>query len=162
MSSTRISTLTVLFVVGALVVFGAEIALLRLGEPALTPPITLGVTLLLIGAILPALAWPIRQATKTETNSPRSRSTSVNPFYAMRVLLLAKAGSLTGSILAGAGAGVAVFFLGRMVVVWPSVWLAAATALGGVVLVVGSLLAERWCQIPPTDNDEAMEEGELA
>ena len=162
MSPTRISTLMVLFGIGAVVFFATEIALLRLGEPALTPPVTLGVTLLLIGVVLPALAWPIRQATKSSGEDSTSRRKTVNPFYAMRVLLLAKAGSLTGAILFGAGVGAGVFFLGRMVVVWPSVWLAGVSAIGGAVLVVGSLLAERWCQIPPGDNDESIEEGELA
>lgn len=163
MSPTRPAILTVLFAVGAVVVFVAEMVLLRLGEPVFTPPVTLGVTLLLIGVLIPALAWPIRQATKnTEEDEPAARAPAINPFYAMRVLLLAKAGSLTGALLTGVGVGVVVFFLGRLVVVWDSVIVSAVTGLGGVILVVGSLLAERWCQIPPSDDDNSVVEGEPA
>ncbi len=162
MTPTRPRTLTVLFVIGALVLFGSQAALLRLGEPLFRPPITLGVTLLLIGVVIPALAWPIRAATRSaDGQTPRARR-GVNPFYAMRVLLLAQAGGLTGAILTGAATGVVVFFLGRTIVVWPSVWVSAVSVLGGVVLVVGSLLAERWCQIPPADHEESAQEGELA
>ena len=42
MKPTRPGTLLVLFLVGAVALFVTESALLRLGEPALTPPITLG------------------------------------------------------------------------------------------------------------------------
>ncbi|MDR9396425.1 DUF3180 domain-containing protein [Pontimonas sp.] len=167
MSPTRPGILAVLFTAGAAVMFVAEMALVRMGEPVFTPPISLAVTLILIGGLLPALAWPIRQATHDSDQQTRQRDHSgrrpaVNPFYAMRVLLLAKAGSLTGALLTGVGVGVAVFFLGRMVVVWDSVIVAAVTGLGGVLLVVGSLLAERWCQIPPSDDDNSAVEGELA
>jgi len=165
-SPTRPGILTALFAVGAAVMFVAEMVLVRMGEPVFTPPLTLGVTLLLIGGLLPALAWPIRQATNDNTDAkgdaPTIRAPAINPFYAMRVLLLAKAGSLTGALLAGVGVGVVVFFLGRMVVVWDSIIVAAVTGLGGVILVVGSLLAERWCQIPPSDDDNSAVEGDLA
>jgi hypothetical protein len=146
--------------------FVAEMVLVRMGEPVFTPPLTLGVTLMLIGVLFPALAWPIRQATNNKKDpkgdAPTTRAPAINPFYATRVLLLAKAGSLTGALLAGLGVGVVVFFLGRMVVVWDSVIVAAVTGLGGAILVVGSLLAERWCQIPPSDDDNSAVEGELA
>jgi hypothetical protein len=166
-SPTRPGILTVLLTVGAVVMFGVEMVLVRMGEPVFTPPITLGVTLMLMGLVVPGLAWPIRQATHTGDGDPgedqsRRRPPAINPFYAMRVLLLAKAGSLTGALLAGAGVGVVVFFAGRMIIVWDSLVVAAVTGLGGVILVVGSLLAERWCQIPPRDDDDSVVEGELA
>lgn len=163
MSATRPGVLAVLFTVGATVMFIAEMLLVRLGEPVFTPPLSLGATLILIGGLLPALAWPIRQTTRdTGAHESSARPPAINPFYAMRVLLLAKAGSLTGALLTGAGVGVVMFVIGRVVVVWDSVILAAVTGLGGVTLVVGSLLAERWCQIPPRDDDNSVAEGELA
>ena len=161
MKPTRPGPLLIVALVGAVALFGVETLLLRLGEPLLTPPVTLGVTLLMLGVIIPALAWPIRQSTRDQSERQAANNRLVNPFYATRVVVLAKAGALTGAILAGAGVGVVVFLLGRIVVVWGHVVLAGVTVLGGVVLLVGSLLAERWCQIPPS-NDDTAHEGEPA
>ena len=163
MSRTKPFVLVLLAVAGAVVLFGAETVLVRLGEPQFTPPITLGVALAFIGVILPVLAWPIRQSTRVTDGAPRAAT--VNPFYATRVLLLAKAGALTGSILAGAGAGVLLFVTTRAVIPPTPVVLAVVTVVGGLVLTGGSLLAERWCQIPPPANDTSppgVTEGEPA
>lgn len=162
MTATKPLGLVALFVAGALALFGAEVVLVRLGEPQFTPPITLGVALGFIGVILPVLAWPVRQSTRLRQGKPRGQQ--VNPFYATRVLLLAKAGALTGAILSGAGAGVLVYVTTRAVIAPTPVVLAVVTLAGGLVLTGGSLLAERWCQIPPRSNESTTEatEGEPA
>jgi len=151
------------FAVGAVVMFVAELVLVRVGQPIVGLPVSLGVTLVLIGFVIPGLAWPVRQVTRGSASPDVTRTAAgVNPFYAMRVVLLAKAGSLTGAVLMGAGVGVGVFVLTRAVIIWPTVVSSAIATLGGVVLVVGSLLAEHWCQIPPTDSPEVVEKGERA
>ena len=161
MGTTKASTLVGLFLAGAIVMFFGEVILVRLGEPQFTPPITLGAALFFIGLILPTLAWPIRAVTKpSDPNKPRE---PVNPFYATRVLLLAKAGALTGALLTGAGAGITVFIASRVVIAIGPLVLAGSAVVGGVVLTVGSVLAERWCRIPPSSTDHELPgEGEPA
>lgn len=159
MKPTTASSLVGLWLVGAALAYSGEMILVRLGEPLITPPTTLAIALVLLGVIIPLLAWPIRQVTKAEIKRP-----PVDPFYATRVLLVAKAGSLTASALAGAGMGVVVFLLGRMVVVWPQVVVSTLTVAGGITMMVGALVAERWCVLPPSDGGESsgVSEGEPA
>ena len=114
MGTTKATTLIGLFLAGAVMMFFGEVLLVRLGEPQFTPPITLGAALFFIGLILPTLAWPIR--TTTKPRDPQKPREPVNPFYATRVLLLAKAGALTGALLTGAGVGIVVFIATRMVI----------------------------------------------
>jgi len=159
MKTTRVGSLFGLAVIAGLVSYLAEALLVRLGEPQFIPPITLGVALSFIGVIIPVMAWPIRKLTKAKDSV--TRPAAVDPFYATRVLLLAKAGSLTGAVLAGVGSGIAVFVLTRTALAPTPLVLTLISVIGGVVLSVGSVLAERWCQIPPTDAD-GVEEGEPA
>ncbi|MEQ1737780.1 MAG: DUF3180 family protein, partial [Rhodoglobus sp.] len=77
----------------------------------------------------------------------------VDPFYATRVVMLAKASALSGALLAGAGLGIAVYLLGRSVPGVGSISLAFAGAAGAVLLLVGGLIAEHMCAIPPDDDD---------
>ena len=68
------------------------------GFSALVIPLTLSSVCVVLGAILVGLAWPIRQRLYSETSRPR-----IDPLYSVRVVLLAKASSLTGSLLGGTG-----------------------------------------------------------
>jgi hypothetical protein len=70
-------------------------------------------------------------------------------------LLISKAGSLTASALTGGGIGVVVFLVGRAVIAWPQVLVTSLTLVGGIVMLVGALVAERWCVIPPSDGEES-------
>ncbi len=133
-----------------------ETVLMRLGQPVFAPPFSLGVALVLLGLVVPALAWPMRPAS---TSTRASASAPVNPFYATRVVLIAKASAATGALLAGVGLGVLLFLITRVIVVGPSALAAGVVFLGGVGLVTGSLLAEKWCHRPPIDsNRESLEE----
>jgi Na+/melibiose symporter-like transporter len=161
LGTTKASTLVGLFLAGAIVMFFGEVLLVRLGEPQFTPPITLGAALFFIGLILPTLAWPIRSVTKP--SDPKKHREPVNPFYATRVLLLAKAGALTGALLTGAAMGIVVFIASRVVIAVGPLVLAGSAVVGGVVLTVGSVLAEQWCRIPPSSTDRELSgEGESA
>lgn len=153
MTTTRVTTLVGLFVLGVATLFVTEGTLVRVGEPQFIPPITLGVALVFIGVILPVLAWPIRKVTrhKPERDAPQP----INPFYATRVVLLAKAGALTGSLLSGSGIGIVLFLATRIVITAGPLFFALSTAIGGFLLMVGGLIAEKWCQIPPSSSDEA-------
>jgi hypothetical protein len=147
---TRPTALIALAIIGGALVYAAELILVRLGSPIITPPVTLAVALALLGVIIPILAWPIRQATRGDKTT-----LVVDPFYATRVLLISKAGSLTAASLSGGALGVLVFLLGRMVIVWPQVVVSSLAIVGGLVMLAGALIAERWCVVPPSDGAES-------
>lgn len=153
MTRTKLSTLAALALAGVIVFYVLEGILVRLGEPQFVPPITLGVALGFIGVILPILARPMKKLTRAPKKGERVEP--VNPIYATRVLLLAKAGSLTGATLMGSGVGVGLFVATRSVFATGPFVLALVSAGGGLVLTVGGLLAERWCQLPPLPGPEA-------
>ena len=150
MKPTTPTTLLALAVAGGALMYASELVLLRLGQPIVVPPITLAVALALLGVIIPVLAWPVRSLT-----SGKSPTGYIDPFYATRVLLVSKAGSLTAAALAGGGIGVLVFLLGRAVIAWPQVLVTSLTLAGGILMLVGALVAERWCVIPPSDGEES-------
>jgi hypothetical protein len=152
---TTAATLFALAVVGCALMYAAEMILLRVGQPIVVPPITLAVALSLLGVIIPVLAWPVRQTTRGQ--SPFGY---IDPFYATRVLLVSKAGSLTASALTGGALGVLVFLIGRTVIAWPQVLVTSLTLAGGILMLVGALVAERWCVIPPSDAEESSAAGE--
>jgi hypothetical protein len=153
---TSIRLLVAAGVLGTSTGFILETVLVRLGQPVFAPPASLGVALVLLGLVVPALAWPMRPA---PTSTKESASVPVNPFYATRVVLIAKASATTGALLAGVGLGVLLFVITRVIVVGPSALAAGVVFLGGAGLVTGSLLAEKWCHRPHIDSDrESLEE----
>lgn len=149
MKRTQPVSLIALGLGGLVLGFLIEITAAASGVPIIVPPITLPVTLVLIAGIVLILAWPIRQATN---GKPGRR---VDPFMAMRVAVLAKASSLSGALLLGGGLGIVLYILTRSVVpTIASLWLAIGTALGAAVLLVGGLVAEHFCTLPPGDHED--------
>jgi hypothetical protein len=148
MKHTRPATVVILAVVGLAAGFVLEVALAAAGQPVMIPPFTLPITLVAAGAIVVALAVPIRRAIR---GTARSR---IDPFRAMRVVVLAKASSLVGGLIAGFGAGVVMFLLTRPVVAEVgSIWPGVAAALSGLVLLVAGIVAERLCTLPPDEPE---------
>jgi len=146
---TRSWTVIAFGLVGAIVGFVLEVALAAGGMPVLIPPYTLAITLVAAAAVVVALAVPIRRSIRGTS------ATRINPFRAMRVVVLAKASSLVGGLIAGFGVGIVVFLLTRPVVAdVGSLWPGFAAALGGATLLVAGLVAERMCTLPP-DEPEA-------
>ncbi len=147
MNRTHPLHLIVLAVLGAVAAWLLETGLAASGRAVLIPPVTLAIALVLIGAIVLVMALPVRRVSR---KVPGAR---VDPFYATRVVMLAKASALSGALLAGAGVGIAVYLLGRAVPGVGSISLAFAGAVGAVLLLVGGLVAEHMCAIPPDDDD---------
>jgi len=160
MNTTRVGSLLGLAAIAGLVGYLAEALLVRLGQPQFIPPVTLGVALEFIGVIIPAMAWPIRKLTRAGDDAPKPAG--VDPFYATRVLLLAKAGALTGAVLVGVALGIVIFVATRVVLAATPLTFTLITVIGGVTLSVGGVLAERWCQIPPVDGDRGAAEADPA
>ena len=148
MRHTGVVPVVVFGLLGIAVGFVLEVALAAAGQPVMIPPYTLTITLVAAAVIVVVLAVPIRRAIRG-TSSAR-----INPFRAMRVVVLAKASSLVGVLIAGFGIGVVAFLLTRPVVAdVGSLWPGIAAALAGAVLLTAGLVAERLCTLPPDDPE---------
>jgi len=148
MSRSNPAVLVLLAVLGGAAGWFLEIARVAMGQPVLVPPYTFAVVLGLIGIIIVLYAIPVFRVVRRTATRP------VDPFYATRVVLLAKASSVTGALFAGIAAGMLVFLLSRSVVAAVgSVQMAVLTTVGAVVLLAGGLIAEKMCTLPPNDDE---------
>jgi hypothetical protein len=149
MKRTNLSTLILLAVLGGVGGAFLETALAASGTPVIIPPYTLAFALAAIGVIVILLAVPIRRHTRGKSHAP------IDPYYATRVLMLAKACALSGALLTGIGIGVTIYLLTRSNVPGVgSVGSAIATVVGAAVLLTGGLIAEHMCTIPPGDDED--------
>jgi hypothetical protein len=106
------------------------------------------VAIAVVAVVVLVLGWEVRRSVGGE------RATPVDPLAAARVVVLAKAAVYGGAVLVGWYGGQALVLLsdvsitrgGRLAV-------AAGTSLAAAVLAVAGLLAQRWCRIPPDDED---------
>ena len=148
MTRTRPSMLLLLALLGGGAGWFLETVLVSAGSPAFIPPYTLAVVLAAIGVIVVFVARPVYRAVR------RTATTRVDPFYATRAVVLAKASSLTGALFGGVAAGVLVFLLTRSVVpAGGAVAMTIVTIAGSVILLAGGLIAEKMCTLPPDDDD---------
>ena len=148
MKHTRPTTLIVLALVGGVGGFFVQMILASVSQPKLRPEYTLAITLVFIAVLVIALAVPIRRATRSKVRR------HIDPFYATRVVVLAKASSLVGALLSGVGAGFVIELLLRSGSPSTDAFLRAFATLGSaVVLLVAGLVAERLCTVPPGPDD---------
>ena len=148
MKRTSPTSLLVLFLIGAGAGWLIELMLVGSGRPSLVPPFTLGTALGLIGILVVVLALPVWRVVR------KVQGAKVDPFYATRIVLLAKASSLAGSLLTGLAVAVVVFLLTRSVVAAAgSVGMAVVTLVGAALLLIGGLVAEKMCTLPPEDDE---------
>lgn len=147
MTRTRPSQLFVLALAGAVAGWMLELAMVSAGRPAVIPPITLGIGLGLIGLLIVGFAWPVFRVVR------KVEGARVDPFYATRVVLLAKSSSLAGALVAGLAGAILAFLLTRSVLpAVGSVSMTVVTLVGAVVLLAGGLVAEKMCTLPPDDD----------
>jgi hypothetical protein len=145
---TRVSTLVAWGVIGTVVGFLGDAALAATGQAVIVPNLALAGALVVIAVLIVVAAVPVR---RTVRGRPGAR---VDPFYATRVVVFAKASAITGSLLAGAGLGIVLYFLSRSQSGLGLVLMAASLLGAGLVLLAGGLAAERMCTVPPRDDDE--------
>ena len=147
MTRTRPTVLLILALAGALIGWFVEVALVASGRPAVIPPITLGAAVGLIGVVLVLLALPIHRVVR------KLPGATVDPFYATRVVLLAKASSIAGALVSGLAGAILLFLITRSVLpAVGSVTMAVVTTVGALVLLAGGLIAEKMCTLPPDDD----------
>ncbi len=95
------------------------------------------------------LAIPVRRATR---GNPAHR---VDPFYATRVVVLAKASALGGALLAGGGLGLVIELVLRSGAPGTDAYLRVFSVLGGgIALLIGGLVAELLCTVPKDGGED--------
>jgi len=123
--------------------------------PISTP--TLGVSISVIAIVLLVMVVPIwkykRNLIKVATTT-QSKLLPVNPFYAVRVLLLSKAAAITSAIFLGWHAGVLVKQFTAPVVVPEATTLNISAAIASVFLLVVAFMVEQICKLPNDKNTD--------
>lgn len=109
----------------------------------------------IIGLIVLGMAWPIiryrravRDLTKAtaEGNPGLKRPKRVDPFYAVRVLMLAKAISIAGAIFIGWHLGALAVQAG-LPVITTTIWFNFAAMIGALVMAICGVITELICRI---------------
>jgi hypothetical protein len=141
--------LIVIAVIGAVIGILVQVGLAAINMPKLRPEFSLGLVLLLVAAAAVALAVPVRRATR---GNPAHR---VDPFYATRVVAIAKTAVLAGALIGGVGLGLVIELTIRSVAPGGDGYLRVFSVLaGGIALLVGGLVAEFLCTVPPPDDED--------
>ncbi|MBJ7280738.1 MAG: DUF3180 domain-containing protein [Rhodoluna sp.] len=124
--------------------------------------ITLAISVIVVAVILISLAIPIwkykrnlKKATAALEQNPTakvSKPMPVDPFYAVRVLILARAGAVTASMLGGWHIGVLIKQYTSPVVVESSTGTNIAAGIASLVLLAVSFIVEWMCRLPNDPN----------
>jgi hypothetical protein len=134
-------------VAGGAVGWLLQVALVANGAPSFIPPATFYSVLFILAFGLLLLGRPVRRLVRGKAQRP------VDPFFAMRVLMLAKASSLAGALLVGAAAALLVYAVSRTgTAATPAFWPDVLTGVGALALCIAGLVVEWWCRIPPEDR----------
>jgi hypothetical protein len=156
MKPTQITALLAYAVASTILGFGAAALLVRGGFALPLSPTNLLVTLPVIAAVLVLMALPIlryRAAIRRIIEKPETAAGNppkrVDPFFALRVAMLSKAVSISGSIFLGWHAGVLIALVRAPEVESGSVWRQVFGLLGSIALIVAGLIIENSCKVPP-------------
>ncbi len=129
----------------------------RQGRAVFIAPGTLVFTLPGIAILLVGFAWPIIRYRRALLAAAKAKSTSpikrVDPFYAVRVLVLAKASSISASVILGWQLGVLFYLLSRPAQASDALTRTIAAGVAAAVLLVAALVVERFCRLPNDGND---------
>jgi hypothetical protein len=150
MTRTRATPLIGLGVLGLVIGFLVEFGSEAMGGSLLIPPLSLPLTLVVVGAILIGFSLPIRRAVTGRSTTP------VDPFQALRIVALARASSRVGALLTGVTLGALLYFTTRPVLPGVgSMWLTIGSCVGAALMMAAGLIAEHLCTLPKDDDDDA-------
>lgn len=147
MKRTTAGIIVVLVVVAAVGGYLIELAIVANGGFAFAPPVSLPITLAAIAIVIVALAVPVRRRVTGK------RKDRLDPFYAVRVAVLAKSSALTGALLTGLGAGIIAHALSLPILNSDLLGRGIAQTVGAALLLTAGLVAERMCTLPPDKSD---------
>lgn len=149
-SRTGPAELVALAIIGAAVGWLGEVLLTASGRPIVIPSLSLAVSVFLIAVVVVVLAVPVFRSSRG------LRKERVNPFYALRVVVLAKASSFAGALLSGGALAIVVYLLSRTVSPGGASITSSLVVSGAAVgLLVAGLVAEHLCTVPPDDDDSS-------
>lgn len=138
--------------VGAALGYTLEFAFSTRGRPPFVPPYSMSIALVLLATLLVGMGLRLRRNRAKGTGA-------VNPFQAVRLLATARAGEIVGSLFFGFGAGLLLSLVGRSVPAPAATWLPMlVTSVAGLLLLIGALIAEHFCKVPP--GDDGAEQGD--
>lgn len=120
--------------------------------PISTP--TLGISISVIAIVLLVMVVPIWKYKRNLTKPSAVKLIPVNPFYAVRVLLLAKAAAITSAVFLGWHVGVLVKQFTAPVVVADATTLNISAAATSVFLLVVAFVVEQICKLPSDKNKD--------
>jgi len=113
-------------------------------------PLNIIITLPLIGIVLVLMAIPMfryrRSLLAKAKDNSLPRSMPINPFYAVRLVLLAKAISISGAIFSGWHLGV-VWLQFTTPIIPTSTAQNALALIGAIVMTICAIIVERVCRI---------------
>ena len=122
-------------------------------------PLNIIITLPLIGIVLVLMAIPMfryrRSLLAKAKDNSLPRSMPINPFYAVRLVLLAKAISISGAIFSGWHLGV-VWLQFTSPIIPTSTSQNALALIGAIVMTICAIIVERVCRI--TDDGSGVTE----
>nr|WP_276612194.1 DUF3180 domain-containing protein [Kineococcus vitellinus] len=121
------------------------------GEPELVWRTTLTIGLLAVAVF--GVGWPVRQWVAGD------RSRRIDALRAARTAALAKAASVAGALLTGLFTGVVVHYLPTLDIAArrTQALVGAADVVASVLLLAAGLLVERYCRVPPDEDDPGAE-----
>jgi hypothetical protein len=156
MKPTKILSLIIAAIVAAAITFVVVKALVANGGSVPVAPYNLLISIPSIAIIELLAAIPVfryrRELVKFATSGKRPKR--IDPFYAVRILALAKASAISGALFAGFALSLVVL-QATLPVISESIWLNAIGLVESIVLIVVALLIERSCKLP--EDGEAPE-----
>lgn len=159
MKPTKLSLLLLISLPTTIAAFFVASFMVGRGLQVPVSPTNLLITLAAISLVLLGLSIPIWRYRTALKQSSTQRPKRVDPFYAVRVLLLAKASSLAGVLFASWHLGVVLFQLSGAVVVQGLVLQNAFGFIASVMLIAAAIITEQICRLPQDsdpDPDQAV------
>jgi hypothetical protein len=144
--TTPVGVAVVTAVLGFALVGPLEMMGLRLTQL----PWTAVAAVLLLAVVVLVLGWPVRRWTRGHRDRP------LDPLRAARTAALGQASALAGAALVGWYVGQVLHLLPDVAFPLPraSVVNLGVAAGASALLLVAGLVVERWCRLPPEDDDE--------
>ena len=119
-------------------------------------PLTLIVTMPLIGLAVVIATWPIyryRKAVEGHTSGPRPERQ--NPFFALRALVLSRATALAGAMFVGWHVGALIWLVVFSVAPAGPVLITSIAVLSSIAMLVSGLVGQNNCKAPRDGGEEA-------
>lgn len=149
MKATKPLSLLWVAIPGTLLSYGVVAILVMRGLAVPLSPNNLSLTLVAIAVVLALLAIPIfRYRAQLRNPKTNQRAKRVDPFYAVRVVLLAKATTLAGTLFLSWHLGVIAYQLFAPILIFSSMARNVFGLVASALMIASGLIVEYWCRLP--------------